>query len=288
MRRLIVNADDFGFTRGVNAGIIRGHLDGIITSATIMASGAAFDDAVALAHAHPKLGVGCHLVLVGGKAVSRVQHRNSLSDSNGNLPSSLATLIAKLTANRIRREDIQRELRAQLERVLAAGIEVTHLDSHKHTHSHPRVLEALATVAEEFGITRIRRPFESTGTLSRSSSLRTPWKQRALARAARRWEGRFDEISRSHGLRSPDYFWGVGATGALNREAILGIIEAAGSLPEGTGELMCHPGEYDQDLETSATRLKREREAELKGLMDPVVAKAVKHHNISLIDFRQL
>ncbi|HEV2287673.1 MAG TPA: ChbG/HpnK family deacetylase [Candidatus Acidoferrales bacterium] len=289
MRRLIVNADDFGFTRGVNAGIIRAHLHGILTSTTIMASGSAFEDAVALARANPKLGVGCHLVLVGGKAVSRMQGRSSLSDANGNLPSSLAILVAKLTTNRIRKEDIRQEIRAQIERVRSAGIEITHLDSHKHTHCHPQVMEALMVVAGEHGITRIRRPFESTGAPPRPRARRkASWKQRALARAARRWEGRFDELSRSHGLRSPDYFWGVAATGALNRQAILAIIDTAASLPEGTSELMCHPGEYDQDLEGSATRLKRERETELKGLVDASVSDAVKKHKIQLIDFRQL
>jgi len=290
MKRLIVNADDFGFTRGVNAGIIRGFQEGIITSTTIMANGSAFEDAVRLAHANPKLGVGCHLVLVGGKAVSRLEQRSSLADSDGNLPSSLALLVAKLTSGLIRKDDIEREVRAQLERVKAAGIDVTHLDTHKHTHSHPRVMEAVAAIAEEFRITRIRRPFESTSNLSypHPSGVKGSWKQRALAGVARLGQRRFDRASRSHGLRSPDYFWGVAATGGLNREAILGIIEMASSLPDGTSELMCHPGQYDQDLERAPTRLKSERDMELKGLMDSAVRDALKKHDISLIDFRQL
>ncbi|MFZ0211668.1 MAG: ChbG/HpnK family deacetylase [Candidatus Acidiferrales bacterium] len=290
MKRLIVNADDFGYTEGVNAGIIRGFREGIISSTTIMASGAAFEDAVRLARANPKLDVGCHLVLVGGKAVSPLQQPSSLTDSEGNLPSSLPSLIAKLTVGSIRREDIERELRAQLERVRSAGIEPTHLDSHKHTHSHPRVMEALASVAEEFGIRRIRRPFETTIRTSQPLPVDASgsWKQRALARVARLGTSRFDEIAGAHGLRSPDYFWGVAATGRLNRQAILGIIGMASLMPDGTSELMCHPGEYDQKLEESPTRLKMQREMELKGLLDPGVRAALQQHHVSLIDFRQL
>lgn len=138
-RLLIVNADDFGFTRDVNAGIIEAHQRGILTSATLMATGAAFADAVELARAHPSLDVGCHLVLVGAPG----------------LPPSLLALVAAVAARRLPLGDI---LRAQVEKICRAGLRPSHVDTHKHTHLLPAVFEEVARVAQEFGIRWVRRP----------------------------------------------------------------------------------------------------------------------------------
>ncbi len=287
MKRLIVNADDFGYTRGVNSGVIRGFRDGIITSATIMANGASFEDAVERAQENPRLGVGCHLVLVGERCVEAASAIPSLVDSEGRLPSSLAVLTGKLMAGAVRGEDIVRELRAQIGKVISAGIEPTHLDSHKHTHSHPRVMEQVVRVAEEFGIRRVRRPFENADVLLRSG-FGGGWnslKRRLTALAARTAAPQFDKLAREHGVRTPERLWGVAATGRLNREAILSVI---GSMPEGVNELMCHPGEYDDALEHAKTSLKRERERELEALMDPAVRTAIGEQRIELIDYRGL
>ena len=142
MKSLILNADDFGMTRGVNEGIIRAHREGILTSATLMANGPAFDDAVRLSAANPKLGVGCHLVLVGGKCVARREDIASLADGDGNLPESLAKFVARLSSGMIPAKEIEQELRAQINKIQSAGIRATHLDTHKHTNAHPRVMES--------------------------------------------------------------------------------------------------------------------------------------------------
>lgn len=287
MRRLIVNADDFGYTRGVNAGVIRGFCGGIITSTTIMANGAAFEDAVERARENPRLGVGCHLVLVGGACVETASRIPTLADNKGRLPPSLAVLTGKLLAGAVRGEDIARELRAQISKVIRAGIEPTHLDSHKHTHSHPRVMEQVVRVAEEFGIRRVRKPFEDANLLLRGafgggwSSLR----RSATALAARTVAPQFEKLARAHGICTPERLWGVAATGRLNRGAILSMI---GSMPEGVNELMCHPGECDEKLLHSRTSLKRERERELEALMDPAVRTAIAEQGIELIDYRGL
>ena len=287
MKRLIVNADDFGYTRGVNAGIVRGFREGIVTSTTIMANGDAFEDAIECAQANPKLGVGCHLVLVGGKCVAPAKQVSSLADSEGRLPASLPALLSKLSTGSARRGAIEAELRAQVERVLAAGLRPTHFDSHKHTHAHPRVLEVVVRVAEEFKVTRIRKPFEDARTLL-SPVFRggaSSWKQRATALMAGVNASRFQKLASSHGMHTPDHFMGVAATGRLNRQAILAMI---GAMRDGVTELMCHPGEYDEELGKSPTRLKREREAELKGLTDPDVRGAVREHDVRLMTFREL
>jgi len=287
MKRLIVNADDFGYTRGVNLGIVRAFREGIVTSATIMANGEAFEDAVECARANPGLGVGCHLVLVGGKCVATAKQIGSLADSEGRMQASLTSLLWKLSVGSIRQAEIETELRAQVERVVAAGVRPTHFDSHKHTHAHPRVMEAVAKIAEEFGVLRIRKPFED------ARALLWPvfrggvgsWKQRVVALMAGANASSFRKIARRHGIRSPSHFLGVTATGRLNRQTILAMI---GAMRDGTSELMCHPGKCDAELEQSATRLKRERETELEGLMDSDVCKAISEHNVRLINFGEL
>jgi hopanoid biosynthesis associated protein HpnK len=283
MKRLIVNADDFGYTRGVNAGIVRGFRDGIVTSTTIMANGDAFEDAVKCAQANPKLGVGCHLVLVGGKCIASAKHVSSLIDSEGRLPASLPALLSRLSTGSVRRQAIEAELRAQVERVIASGLRPTHFDSHKHTHAHPRVMEVVVRVAEEFKVTRIRKPFEDSRALlwPRFRGGVSSWKQRATALIARIKASGFQKLASSHGIRTPDHFMGVAATGRLNRGAILAMI---GAMHDGVTELMCHPGQYDEELEKSPTRLKRQREAELEGLTDPDVRWAIREHNVCLMN----
>src|SRR5262245_16933755 len=138
MKRLIINADDFGFTRGVNEGIVRAFELGIVTSTTLMANGEAFDHAVELAKANPRLAVGCHLAAVGGKPV--LTKGGSLVNGDRRLPATLSKLVSGLARGTIRIAEIESEFRAQVDRVFKAGIVPTHLDSHKHSHTHPMVM----------------------------------------------------------------------------------------------------------------------------------------------------
>jgi predicted glycoside hydrolase/deacetylase ChbG (UPF0249 family) len=139
LKQLIVNADDFGFTRDVNQGIVEAHRRGILTATTLMATGAAFEHAVELARENPELDVGVHLVLVGGEGY----------------PGTVARLMRDMALGRIRVYD---ELARQVTKVLEAGLRPTHLDTHKHTHLLPPVLGAVARIAEEFHIAWVRRP----------------------------------------------------------------------------------------------------------------------------------
>jgi len=137
LKYLITNADDFGFTRDVNEGIVYAHRNGILTATTLMATGPAFDHAVALAHENPQLDIGVHLVLVGSEGY----------------PPTVARLVASLP-----RMQIYDQLARQIGKVMEAGIRPTHLDTHKHTHLLPPVLGAVARLAEEFQIPWVRRP----------------------------------------------------------------------------------------------------------------------------------
>lgn len=287
MKRLIVNADDFGFTRGVNRAVVRAFKTGIVTSTTIMANGEAFEDAIELARGNPGLGVGCHLAVVGGRPVAPASEVSSLIDDRGALPATLTQLMLKLARGSVRTDDVVCEFRAQVQRVVTAGIEPTHLDTHKHSHTHPRVMRALAQVAAEFGIKRVRNPFENTFSLKRLSPLRK-WaylKQYVLSAAISPGAIQFKRLTRRFDLKTPDRFFGVGLTGMLDSTAIRSIME---SLGEGTAELMCHPGEYDDDLERARTRLKRERERELEALSDPSLKALAEEQGIQLINYREL
>src|SRR6185369_7293912 len=126
---------------------VEAHRNGILTSATLMANGAAFDDAIRLAREAPTLDIGCHLVLISGASLC----------SGKPLPGSVPQLAAALARRRI---DVYDELSAQVRRILAAGVQPTHLDTHKHTHLAPPVLDAVARLGKEFGIPWVRRPLD--------------------------------------------------------------------------------------------------------------------------------
>lgn len=287
MKQLILNADDFGMTQGVNEGIIRAHREGILTSTTLMANGPEFNDAVARAKLNPELGIGCHLVLIGGPAVAPRERISSLADANGNLPESLGGFVTRLSVGLIRMKAIERELRAQIEKIRTAGIEPTHLDTHKHTHCHPRVMEAVGRIAKELGIMRIRKPMEN---------LRDSWDSAradksghtadliaaAAARTVAPW---FQAIVRNYGLRSPDRFLGLAMTGHLGPSALRRMVD---TLTDGSTEIMLHPGTCDDDLAKSGSRLQMHRDTELAALLDPGVKSALVERDIRLISYREL
>jgi chitin disaccharide deacetylase len=287
MKELILNADDFGLTKGVNEGIIRAFRDGVLTSTTLMATGPAFDDAVRCAHANPKLGVGCHLVLAGGTPVAPPEEIPSLVDKGGRLPASLGTFVARVSTGAIRARDIKRELRAQILKIRSAGIDLTHVDTHKHTHAHPRVMKVLAQLLQELGIKRVRKPAEylSDSWAQICSESGASPKQFAAVTAVRVISASFSSISKKYGLRSPDTFLGVAATGQLGPEALCGLID---TLDEGRTEIMLHPGICDEDLARTGSRLQQQRQLELDGLLAPQVRRAIEHHGIRLISYREL
>jgi len=261
MKILVVNADDFGFTRDVNAGIIEAHERGIVTAATLMARGDAFDDAVRLARGRPTLDVGCHLTLVQGPG----------------LPGGIPGLIEALALRRIRPYD---ECRAQIARIVDAGIRPSHLDTHKHTHLLPPVLDAVARLSEEFGIPWVRRPFDMPG-----AGFGAPLGLRALARSLRVVHPRFHRALARHGCRTTDHFAGFLLTGRFHTRELCALIR---SLPEGTTEFMCHPGRCGEELPAARTRLKKSRERELEALTSREVRDALREAGVATAAFRDL
>lgn len=287
MKELILNADDFGLTQGINRGIIRAHREGILTSATLMATGPAFNHAVEQARANPTLGVGCHLVLTGGSAAAPHGQIPSLVDENGRLPQSLTVLVTNVTTGRVPPIEIETELRAQIEKIRRAGIEPSHLDTHKHTHAHPTIMNALGRVAQQSGITRVRNPVEDlrdSWRSNRSDGINTVRNLAAAATVSAVASG-FRVIANKYALRSPDHFLGLAVTGQLGAGALCRLIDA---LDEGQSEIMLHPGICDDDLARTGSRLQRQRETEMEGLLAPEVRRAVEERGVRLISYRDL
>jgi predicted glycoside hydrolase/deacetylase ChbG (UPF0249 family) len=262
--RLIVNADDFGFTRDVNAGIVEAHRYGILTATTLMANGDAFDDAVALAAENPSLDIGCHLALVQGRSVR---------DPARELPASLPDLLRALLRGEV---PVYDEIAAQVRKILAAGIRPSHLDTHKHTHLLPPVLDAVARAAHEFGIPWVRRPFDFgiDGKVAPAKQL--------VALGMRAMRPRFAPALR--GLRTTDHFAGFQITGSLDEDSLARTLER---LPAGLTEFMCHPGRSGPELRGAATRLKESRQVELAALLSPRTRRVIEQRGIELLNYRQ-
>jgi chitin disaccharide deacetylase len=266
--RLIINADDFGLTKGVNRAVAELHSAHALSSATLMATGLAFDDAVAVALANPALGVGCHVVLTDGVPVCDPRSIPTLIGADGrSFRPSLVDFIRALLRGRIREEEIEREALAQVQKLQQAGIAVTHLDTHKHAHLFPAVTRPLLRVAAHASVGAIRNPFERgrSLTLRHGSRLRR-FQVKLLGGLQTRFE-RQPQI-RNGQVLTTDGTIGISATGRLVADTLREILEA---LPaEGSFELCCHPGYNDKDLDSVTTRLRGHRDVERVALLAEV------------------
>lgn len=286
MRRLIVNADDFGLTSGVNRGIIEAHTHGIVTSSTLMPSGAKFQDAVDMASRAPRLSVGCHVLLVDASPVLDVQQVSSLAFVNSRHNSgtakfrdSLVSFACLAVARRLDENEIEAEITAQIRKLQAVGIQVSHLDSHKHTHMFPAVFRPMLRAAKKCGIRAIRNPFEPlflAGTRN--------WKRRIQLGILRSFQESFRQALGGAGLMTPNGCVGIVATGGLTLQTFRQLIE---SLPDGTWEFVTHPGYNDAELNNVKTRLRHSRETELEILTSTAVKELLKREQIELISYRE-
>ena len=226
-----------------------------------MAAGAAFDDAILLAKEHPSLDIGCHLVLVGDPP----------------FPPTVTKLIQAVALKRIR---IYEELAAQVRRIVDRGLRPTHLDTHKHTHLMPAVLDAVARISEEFQIPWVRRPFDFPFRPAEIA-----WQRRVVNNAFRLVRKQSERVLRNHGCRFTDHFAGFQITGNYDAATLASLIR---SLPEGSTEFMCHPGRCGPELQAARTRLKESREQELLALTSPEVREAVAEAHVRLTGFAGL
>jgi chitin disaccharide deacetylase len=273
---LIVNADDFGLSPGLNAGVVAAHRDGLVTSATLMAN--APDAAEAVALAPPTLALGLHLNLSAGEPCAGAARVPSLVGADGRFL-RLDRLLLHLTLGRVRRADLEREIAAQIDRALRLGASIDHIDGHHHIHVHPAVMPSVLRLAAECGVRAVRCPEETT-PFSGSEVPFNRLQRLAISAAARRLRPRLAPA----GLVTSTHFRGH-ALGHAFDAAALGATLAA--LPAGVTELMCHPGYPDAEL-VQRTSYAVGRERELAALTCPGAAAAVRAHRIILTTYRAL
>ena len=285
MRRLIVNADDFGLTSGVNRAVLEGHHRGIVTSTTLMANGQRFAEAVELAKTTPRLGVGCHVMLADGAPVLDPSQVKSLLDRPGGrqFPAPISQFAWRCLRGELLPEEIEAEVTVQIRKLQAAGIPVTHFDTHKHTHMFPRALRPMLRAAQACGIRAVRNPLESV----RISHFFRPglWKRWGQVRILNRLVGDFRQAVREAGMVTTDGTLGIITTGSLTEAIFRVMIE---HLPNGTWELVCHPGYNDVELQGLETRLRESRVRELEFLTAPRVREFLDQRGIVLISYRDL
>ncbi|HWZ78844.1 MAG TPA: ChbG/HpnK family deacetylase [Candidatus Sulfotelmatobacter sp.] len=286
MRRLIVNADDFGFTPGVNRAIVEAHTLGIVTSSTLMANGPAFGEATQMAKASSALSVGCHIVLIDGEPVLDPSRLSTITRSR-KFRDGLKTFAARALTRRMNAGEIESEARAQIQKIQSAGIAVSHIDTHKHTHIFPQILRPLLRAARGCGVRALRNPFGPRFPLRSSQLLSQPnlWTRFAELRILSRFAGQFRRAVDREGFATPDGTLGIEVTGTLDERLFQAISQ---SIPDGTWEFVCHPGYNDADLAAAKTRLRESRELELKVLTMPAAREVLAQAGVQLISYRDL
>lgn len=280
MRRLIINGDDFGLHESINEGIVAAYRSGCLTSASVMAGGAAFDDAARLAGVYPRLGIGVHLTLVASRPVSR-DDVGTLLTQDGTFWADYGAFIGRYLRGKIDKKHIERELASQIQAVVDRKIAITHIDSHQHLHVLPGMAEVLARIAADFGIAKIRIPSEPiTYWPAGMRKIGRFCAKTALTICADAARKRYA----AQGIRSTDHFFGMMAGGSMDRETLLYILD---NLPEGTSEIMMHPGANSRAL-SKVFSWKYHWQEEMETLLCDAVKKKIRAREIRLIDYGAL
>ena len=275
--KLIVNADDFGISEAVNHGIVEAFDGGIVTSTSLMATGAAFDHAVELARARPGLSVGVHLVLTEHRPLIGAAAAASLVEPDGKFAPHLAQLLAKRLRGAVSMAEVRLELDAQIRRVRDAGVAISHVDGHQHAHVLPGIAAVVAELAAKHGIRAVRYPAERV----RGYMLRSPRHARRVAEQAAL--GLFCASSPLKRLRRSDDFVGFFFGGRLDEANLATVL--TGLPPAGTVELMCHPG--DENMRPSDD-WQYAWAAERDALMSPRIRELVAARGMQLVSYRDV
>ena len=270
----------------MNRAILQAHTNGVVTSSTLMANGRAFAEAVQLAKVSPKLSIGCHVVLIDGQPILNTATLPTIADPEG-FRDGLKSFAARALAGRMKPSEIQAEVKAQIQKIQSAGIVVSHVDSHKHTHIFPQILRPLLRAARECGVYAVRNPFGPRFPLRSSQLLRRPnlWTRLAEVQVLGRFAGQFRRAVAQEHFATPAGTLGIEVTGTLDETLFQAIAE---SIPEGTWEFVCHPGYNDADLAAANTRLRESRELELRVLTMPEARNILAQRGIQLISYHDL
>jgi predicted glycoside hydrolase/deacetylase ChbG (UPF0249 family) len=290
LKNLIVNADDLGWTTGVNRGIVEAHRRGLVTSTSLLANGPAFSDGVSMAKSNPDLGVGVHLNLSDGPPTAAQSKVKGLLNQKGVFEAGPESLLLRLAKRSIRSSEVEREWDAQIQKVRDAGIHPTHIDGHKHVHMLPGLFDVALRLAKQHGIGAIRVAHEDSQlravlSAGKDQKARVILKQGIQARGLKLLAHDAKDLARHAGVATTDYFCGITQTGVMMRGGVERMLEI---LPDGYTELMCHPGYVDEELLKSDTRLQQSRQTEIAILTDAGLRKLVATRGIRLLNFKNM
>lgn len=279
MKKLIVNADDFGLHQTINDGIIKGYREGFITSASLMCGGDAFSDAVCQAKQEPGLGIGIHLTLVGGgKPLLSANQLKTLVDNNGLLPLDYVAFAQKWYGGKIKKEEIIAELKTQFECGLATGLKITHIDSHQHLHVLPGISDIVLQLCKEFGINKLRMPQEGWFWRGNYNS----GIGRFVGREGLSFCSALAKIkAKQTTMIYPEHFFGMFAGGNLNEFLVAEIIK---NLPDGVSEIMTHPGTDNKKMRETF-KWQYHWEEELQAFLSERNKSLLEQHKVTLMNF---
>ena len=270
-RRLIVNADDFGRSHSINAAVIHAHREGILTTASLMVNEPACAEAVALAKENPKLGVGLHLTLLGGRAALAAEKIPALVDAAGKFADNPVAVGLKYFFRPGLRAQLESEMAAQFEKFHATGLKLDHVNGHLHLHLHPVVFRILMRRARDWGLTHLRLtrdPFWLNTRLAGGA-----WFYRASHAVI---FGALSAAARSalvkRGIQFVPHVFGLLQNGRVDERFVARLL---GALPPGDSELYSHPS-HD------------EFKHELDALLSPAVRELIRAQNIELIRYQDL
>ena len=277
MKHLIVNADDLGLTPGVNRGILRAFQNGIVTSASLLLTGSAFEEAVALARQNQQLDVGLHLTLVEERAVLGREFLPTLVDETGRFPRTSGEFFRRAFLGRINWDEVKREIAAQIARFQKTGLRLSHIDSHQHLHMFPPVFPIVRRLASGMDNVLIRN---SAGPWRKWPGVRMGrWIQKlGLNLACLSARGLYAAPL----LQMPDGMYGFEVSGCLTRSVLEQILR---KIPDGLYELICHPGESDAETQTRYRHWRYHWAEELDALTAPETRVVLEQQGIALTSF---
>jgi hopanoid biosynthesis associated protein HpnK len=272
LKNLIVTADDFGAALAVNEAVEQAHTTGILTAASLMVSGDAVDDAVERARRLPNLGVGLHLILVDGRPVLPPAKVPDLVDDEGRFRANMALAGMRFYFSPCIRRQLAAEIEAQFEAFLGTGLELDHVNAHKHFHLHPTIAKLIVEIGRHYGLRGARAPVEPKAVLRAIE----PVTSGLADRVAGPWARRARDRLRRAGLIVPDQVFGLAWTGAMTAERVRAIVA---NLPEGLSEIYLHPATDDRFAGHAEGYLYR---AELAALTDAGVIEEIAARGVRL------
>ncbi len=280
-RRLIVNADDFGLTRSITDGVIDAFEGGILTSASLVATGEAFDRASGYAAAHADLDSGIHLMIVQGTPVLPAGQVPSLVQPDGMFLPGYGEFMARYLSGGVRDEEVEAEWSAQIARLRGAGVRITHLDSIQHLHLVPGLFRVALRIARANGIMALR--FPRVPTVLRRAEKGTVRRSLEFLPLRLMEQSNLPYLN-SSGIRTPDRFFGFHSAGHLDQKALRSVLFG---VPQGTSELVCHPGRGEPES-SPLTGWDYEWEAELEALTSPESRRIIESQRIELTTFSEM